>query len=57
MTVEFASIFGDEALSRATLFRWFSEFNRAHTSVQDGLCEGCPKSGVVAEVIIKEARN
>ena len=48
---QLASTFGDEAPSRATVFRWFSEFKRGRTSLQDEIREGRPKSVVTPENI------
>ena len=48
---QLALTFGDEAPSRATVFRWFSEFNRGRSALQDEFREGRPKSVVVPENI------
>ena len=44
-------IFGDEAPSRTSVYRWYNEFNRGHSSLQDEFPEGRPKSIVVPETI------
>ena len=41
---ELNSIFADEAPSRTDVYRWYSEFNRSHSSHQDEFREGCQKS-------------
>ena len=46
---ELNSMFGDEAPSRASVYRSYSEFNRG--SLQDEFREGRPKSVVVRENI------
>ena len=51
---ELNSIFGDEAPSRTSVSRWYDEFNRARSSLQDEFREGCPKSVVVPETIDAE---
>ena len=38
--------FGDEAPSRATVFRWFAEFKRGRTSFEDEPRSGCPSTVV-----------
>ena len=43
--------FGDEAPSKTTVYRWFSEFNRGRSSLSDEFREGRPKSAVVSENI------
>ena len=48
---ELNSIFGDEAPSRTSVFRWYGEFNRGRRSLQDELREGRPKSVVIPETI------
>ena len=45
------SIFGDEAPSRTSVYRWYREFNRAYSSLQDEFREGRLKSVVVPETI------
>ena len=47
-------IFGDEAPSRTSVYRWYGEFNRACSSLQDEFREGRPKSVVVPETINAE---
>ena len=47
----FYSIFGDEALSRTSVYRWYGEFNPGRSSLQDKFREGRPKSVVVPETI------
>ena len=44
-------IFGDEAPSRTSVYRWFGEFNRGRSSPQDEFREGRPKSVIVSETI------
>ena len=48
---ELNSIFGDEAPSRTSVYRWYGEFNRGRSSLQDEFREGRPKSVVVPETI------
>lgn len=43
--------FGDEASHRATVFRWFAEFNRGRYSLRGEFREGRPKSVVLPENI------
>ena len=45
------SIFSDKAPSRISVYRWYSEFNRGRSSVQDEFCESRPKSVVVPGTI------
>ena len=51
LTQQLSSIFGDEASSRTSDYRWYGEFNRACSSLQDEFPESCPKLVVVAETI------
>ena len=44
-------IFGNEAPSRTSFYRWYGEFNRGRSSLQDEFREGRPKSFVVPETI------
>ena len=48
---ELNSIFGDEAPSRTSVYRWYGEFNRGRSSLQDEFREGRPKSVVAPETI------
>ena len=48
---ELNSIFDDEAPSRISVYQWYGEFNRGHSSFQDEFREGRPKSVVVPETI------
>ena len=48
---ELNSIFGDEAPSRASVYRWYGEFNRDRSSLQDEFREGRPKLVVILETI------
>ena len=41
------SIFGNEVPSRTSVYRWYGEFNRGRSSLQDEFREGRPKSVVV----------
>ena len=41
---ELNSIFGDKALSRTSVYRWYSDFNRGRSSLQDEFREGVPKT-------------
>ena len=45
------SIFDDESPSRTSVYRWYGEFNRGRSSLQEELREGRPKSVVVPETI------
>ncbi|GAB1860775.1 Histone-lysine N-methyltransferase SETMAR [Camponotus japonicus] len=44
---QLALTFGDEAPHRATVFRWFAEFNRGRRSLKEEFREGRPKSVVL----------
>ena len=48
---ELNSIFGDEAPSRTSVYRWYGEFNRFRSSLQDEFREGYPKLVVIPETI------
>lgn len=48
---QLALTFGDEAPHRATVFRWFAEFNRGRRSLKEEFREGRPKSVVLSENI------
>ena len=49
---ELNSIFGDEAPSRTSVvYRWYGEFNRGRSSLQDEFREDRPKTVVVPETI------
>ena len=48
---ELNSIFDDEAPSRTSVYRWYGEFNRGRSSLQDEFREGRPKSVVIPETI------
>ena len=48
---ELNSIFSDEAPSRTNVYRWYDEFNRGHSSLQDEFRAGLAKSVVVPETI------
>ena len=48
---ELNSIFGDEAPSKASVYRWYGEFNQGRSSLQDEFREGRPKLVVVPETI------
>ena len=48
---EFNLIFGDEAPSRTSVYRWYGEFNRGRCTLQDEFRQGRPKSVVVPETI------
>ena len=43
--------FGDEAPSRTSVYRWFTQFNRGRSSLNDVFREGGPKSVVVPKNI------
>ena len=45
------SIFGDEVPSRTSVCRWYSEYNRGRSSLQDEYHEDRTKSVVVPETI------
>ena len=45
---ELNSIFGGEAPSRTSIYRWYAEFNRGRSSLQDEFREG---RSVVPEII------
>ena len=53
---ELNSIFADEPPTRTSVSRWYDEFNRGRSSLQDKFREGRPKS-VVARETIKGARQ
>ena len=44
-------IFGDVAPSRTSVYRWYGEFNRCRSSLQNEFREDRPKSVVVPETI------
>ena len=46
---ELNSIFGDEATSRTSIYRWYGAFNRGRSSLQDEFREGRAKLVVVPE--------
>ena len=48
---ELNSIFGDEASSRTSIYRWYGEFNRGRSSLQDEFLEVRSKSVVVKKTI------
>ena len=48
---ELNSIFGDEAPSRTNVYRWYDEFSRGRSLLQDGFRKGRPKSVVIPETI------
>ena len=48
---ELNSISGEEAPSRTSFYRWYGEFNRSRSSLQDEFRAGRPKSVVVPETI------
>ena len=48
---QLASTFGNEAPHKATICRWFNEFNRGRSSLTDEPPEGRPKSAAVPENI------
>ena len=48
---ELHSIFGDEAPSRTSVYRWYGEFSGCRSSLQDKFRECRPKSVVVPETI------
>ena len=45
------SIFGDEVPSRISVYRWYGEFNRGRSSLQNEFREDRPKSVVVLQTI------
>lgn len=55
--------FGDEAPSKTTIYRWYSEFQRGRVSLMDDVREGRPKSAVsqenvdVVRQLVKEDRH
>ena len=44
-------LFGHEAPSRTSVYRWYGEFNRGRRSLQDEFREGRPQSVVVPQTI------
>ena len=48
---ELNSIFGDEAPSRTSVYRWYGKFNVSRSSLQDNFRKCHPKSVVVPETI------
>ena len=48
---ELRSIFAKEAPSRTSVYRWYDEFNRGRSSLQNEFREGRPKPVVVPETI------
>ena len=49
---ELNSIFGDEHPSRASVYRWYGEFNRGRCSLQDEFSEDRPKPFVIPETFL-----
>lgn len=49
--IELHLTFGDEAPSKTTVYRWFSEINRGRSSLSDEFREGRPKSAVAPKNI------
>ena len=54
---ELNSIFGDEAFSRTSVYRWYGEFNRGRSSLQNEFREGRPKSVIVPEIMPTASAN
>ena len=54
---ELNSVFGDEALSRNSVYRWYCEFNRGRSLLQDEFREGRPKSVVTVSETIDAVRQ
>ena len=48
---ELNQIFGDEAPSRTSVYRWYSEFTRGRSSLEEEFRGGGPKSVVVPETV------
>ena len=48
---ELKSVFDDKAPSKTRVYRWYGEFNRGRSSLQDEFREGRRKSVVVPETI------
>ncbi|XP_065064059.1 protein GVQW3-like [Rhopilema esculentum] len=48
---QFLQTFGDNAPSRATVFRWFAEFKRGRESLKDETHPGRPPTAVVPETV------
>ena len=48
---ELNTIFGAEAPWRTSIYRWYGEFNRGRSSLQDEFREDRPKTVVVPETI------
>ena len=51
---ELKSIFDDEAPSRTSVYRWYGEFNRGRSSLQNEFRESRPKSVVIPATIDAE---
>ena len=49
---ELNSIFGDDAPSRTSVYRWYGEFNRGRRSIQDEFRECRPKSVVSQKTLM-----
>ena len=54
---ELNSIFDDEAPSRTSVYRWYGEFNRGRSLLQDEFREGRPKFVVVVMEISDAERQ
>ena len=52
---ELNSIFGNEVPSRTSVYRWYGEFNRGGSSLQDEFREVQPKSIVVPKPLMLRA--
>ena len=50
-------IFGDKAPSRTSAYRWYGEFNRGRSSLQDEFRKGRPKSVIVVPETIDAMRQ
>lgn len=57
------ALFDDEAPLRTSFHRWYGEFNRSHSSLQEEFYEGRSKSvvpktiDVLQELMLQEARS
>lgn len=45
------SILVDEASPNTSVYRWYGDFNRGRSSLEDEFCEGGPKAVVVSKTI------
>jgi hypothetical protein len=50
--LKFIKVYGDSSPWFPTIKKWAAEFKHDHTSLQDDLHEGCPKSATTPEITL-----